>query len=379
MATTLLFVVNVDWFFVSHRLPVALAAKRAGYSVHIATTFTDPDLRSLLVSKGLFVHDIYIDRSGLSIISFLRLFFRIFYLCRLVKPALVHLVTIQPVLIGGLASRIAGVPRIVFAISGLGHVFTVSSIFSKIRLLCVKFLYRISLSFQNKAVIFQNSSDFKNLSEICFLSSLQSYILPGSGVDLRLFSFQPLPPGIPVVMMASRLLTSKGVYDFVSAASILRKRHVTARFVLVGVPDSSNPAAVPMSDLKSWHDSGLIEVLGFRSDLNYLLSLTHIFCLPSYYPEGLPKVLCEAAACGRAIVTTNEPGCRDAIVENSTGVLVPSRDPLSLANALEHLLSDPSLIRQYGVNARKYAESNYCVDVIASKHLEIYDSLVSDI
>jgi len=374
----LLIVVNVDWFFCSHRLPVALGALRDGYDVHIATTFTDQSYRQILSSHGLIIHDLKIDRSGKNPVSFLLNLLLVYQLLRRLDPDIVHLVTIQPVLVGGLAARVVGIQRVVFAISGLGHAFVVDSIHSRVRRFLVKLLYHFALSIRRRLVIFQNPEDQFRMSRFCLLNPNEICLIPGSGVDLSVFSCKPLPKGQPVVLMASRLLSTKGVREFVAAAEMLKKRGISARFQLVGHPDRSNPAAISLIELNDWHDQGFVEVLGHRTDLHELMSASHIVCLPSYYPEGLPKVLCEAAACGRAVVTTDEPGCRDAIENGVTGMIVPSRNSLALANALEHLLLNPDLILSMGLAGRKRAEQFFDVNAIVGQHLDIYATLLSD-
>lgn len=372
----LLIIVNVDWFFYSHRLPIALGALRKGYEVHIATTFTDSKYRDSLSSHGFILHDLSIDRSGKNLSKVFISFARIYRLCVALKPDLVHLVTIQPVLVGGIAANVAGVGRVVFAISGLGHAFVSNSFFSLLRRLLVEQFYRLSISARRRAVIFQNPEDRARLERLCSISRSQSFLIPGSGVDLKVFAFNPLQESKPVILMASRLLVTKGVREFVAAAKILKDRGFQSMFRLAGAPDQSNPASISMHELNHWHDQGLVELLGHRTDLNELMSDAHVVCLPSYYPEGLPKVLCEAAACGRAVITTNEPGCRDAIENGVTGLLVPSRDSSALANAIEHLLLNPDLIRSMGLAGRKRAERLFDINAIVDRHLDIYDSLL---
>lgn len=373
----LLIIVNVDWFFCSHRLPVALAALKRGYEVHVACKFTDPSLIANLSSHGLILHDLDIDRSAKRISSLFITLVRIYRLILSLSPNVIHLVTIQPVLLGGMAARLAGHTNIVYAISGLGHAFSAHSFLSRFRRLIVKAFYRLALSSRAKAVIFQNPDDQLLISRLCSITSEDSYLIPGSGVDLSLYEHKPLPDGGPVVLMVSRLLAAKGVREFVSSAALLRSRGVKVTFQLAGTPDQSNPTAISEEELRLWRDQGLVEILGQRRDIHNLMSSAHIVCLPSYYPEGLPKVLCEAAACGRAVITTNEPGCRDAIVDGQTGLLVPSMDSVALADAIQSLVSDFELMRSMGINARTRAESLYDLKNIVDSHLLIYNRLSS--
>lgn len=375
----LLLIVNVDWFFLSHRLPIALSALDQGFDVHIATTITRPSNRSLLSHYGFTLHELYIDRSGKNILKIIFLFFDIFRLCRRIQPDLVHLVTLQPVLIGGLAAQAACVKRIVYAISGLGHTFHLGSSLSHIRLSFIKLLYRLSLSARSRAVIFQNDYDKSILTSLCGLRHDEVFLIPGSGVDLTIFTSSTIPTGPPVVLMASRLLRTKGVSEFVSAANTLKQRGFNVRFLLAGEPDVSNPAAITTDELYHWVQTGNVEFLGRRDDVHNLMVNSHIICLPSYYPEGLPKVLCEASACGRAVVTTNTPGCRDAICDGVTGFLIPPCNSLALANAIEHLLLDTSLISDMGAAARSRAELLFDINLVVTSHLNIYSRLLASV
>jgi len=373
----LLIVVNVDWFFCSHRLPVALAAKRKGFQVHIATTLTDPKYKLMLMNKGLHIHELFIDRSAKNIFRLASNFLAICHLYSRLRPSLIHLVTIQPVLLGGLAARALGFNRVVFAISGLGHVFVANSLFAKVRRYLIKLLYRFALGINQRAIIFQNEEDRVAISSFCSITRHQCYLFPGSGVDLSVFTFTPLPSGVPVVQMASRLLATKGVREFVESAAILAKRGVTAEFQLIGEPDIANPAAIPISEIDDWSRKGLVNVIGYREDLHLLMQKAHVFCLPSYR-EGLPKVVCEASASGRPVVTTDVPGCRDSIHPGETGLLVPPRNPVALADAIEYLLDNRNLMAEMGIAARNRAELIYDVDKIAGLHVDLYCSLLDE-
>lgn len=374
----LLIVVNVDWFFCSHRLPVAIAAHNAGYEVHIATTFTKSSYFDHLSEYGFKLHRLNIDRSGKNIVSYFDTALRLSALFIALKPDIIHLVTIQPVLIGGFLARIFKSPSVVFAISGLGHSFVGNSLFSRLRRLIVLICYREALKVKSRAVLFQNPDDKIKLSRICSLSNTETYLLAGSGVDLSRFAYNPMPDlASPVIVMASRLLYTKGVREYVHAADILHKRGVRALFKLIGSPDITNPASVQLNDLTEWRKCDFIDIVDHSDKIEEIFSAAHIVCLPSYYPEGLPKVLCEAAACGRAVITSDEPGCRDAIENGLTGLLIPSRNSVALADALEYLLSRPKKIIEMGLLGRKRAEEYFDINAIVLSHLQVYSSLLS--
>lgn len=370
-----MFVVNNPDFFVSHRLPLALAAREAGYEVHVAT-MDGPGVRTI-VSHGLLHHVVPMTRSGKNPWQELR---TVTALCRLmssVRPDLVHLVTIKPVLYGGLAARLAGVPAMVAAIAGLGYVFTRQSRGVDPLRWAVAALYRLALKHRNARVVCQNGSDRDVLVEMGAVQPEQVVMIRGSGVDLDLFRPAPEPEGVVTAVMAARLLRDKGVYEFIEAARRLHERGVPVRLRLAGSPDPGNPASVDPDDLARWRHGGLVDILGERKDVAALYANANIVVLPSYR-EGLPKSLIEAAACGRPVVTTDVPGCRDAI-EPGTGLLVPPRDAVALADAIERLVNDRELRRRMGRAGRELAEREFDIRKVVDAHMRMYAQLLEAI
>ena len=371
---TLLFVVNVDWFFLSHRLPIALEALRQGYQVHIATGLTDR--LAQLKSYGLVVHPLALNRSSTGLANMLHTMWQLLRVFRAVRPDVVHLVTIKPVLLGGLAARLAGVPAIVVAVSGLGFVFMTSGIISGVRRWLLGGLYRLVLSHHNLKVIFQNPDDRSTIAKLTNLPINKVEIIRGSGVDLNLYCHTSLPEGVPVVLLAARMLTDKGVHEFVQAARLLKQQGVSARFCLVGAIDPENPASLTDAELGQWACEKVVEVWGYRSDMPEVLRTSYLVVLPSYR-EGLPKVLLEAAACARAVVTTDVPGCRDAIDPGVTGVLVPVRNAKALADALRELINNPARCKAMGDAGRRLAEASFDNRQVVAAHLRIYQELIN--
>jgi glycosyltransferase involved in cell wall biosynthesis len=370
----LLMVVNVDWFLVSHRLPLLLGALREGHEIHVATSLTQS--RSQLEAYGFKVHSFQLNRGGVETLGLLNFFVALLKIFSSVKPDVLHLVTIKPVLLGGVAARILRLPAVVSAMSGLGFLFTDNTTVKAalLRLLSRPF-FRWALGHPNQVQIFQNPNDRDQMLAISHASKASTRIIRGSGIDLTSCQVLPEPNGIPIVVMASRLLRDKGVFEFVEAARTLSDRGISARFWLIGEPDSENPTSVSPQDVSEWREEGIVECLGYRQDVPSLYSQAHIVALPSYR-EGLPKSLIEAAACGRAVVTTDVPGCRDAIEPNVTGLLVPPRDALELANALERLIQDPALRQSMGKAGRALAERDFGIEKVVATHLEIYKELL---
>jgi glycosyltransferase involved in cell wall biosynthesis len=369
----LLFVVNDLAFLISHRLPIAQAALEAGYEVHIAApagTEPGPDL----ASSGFHLHHFHMHRHQTNPLSELRSFWKIYRTFRDVQPEIVHLITIKPVLYGGIAARLARVPSVVSAISGLGYVFANKSLKSRSISLIVKPLYRFALGHRIQSVIFQNDHDRATIEALGAKLSGKIETIGGSGVDLEVFRPTPEPEGPVTVMVPSRLLHDKGIVEFVEAARILKREGLTARFVLVGDAPEGNPASVPQATLDAWESEGIVEFWGYRRDMPDVLGQSHLVVLPSYR-EGFPKALIEAAACGRAVVTTDTPGCRDAIIENKTGKLVPVRDSQALAGSIRSLIEDQATRREMGIAARKHAEQAFSIEQVTRRHLDIYQGL----
>lgn len=374
-AKKILFVVNAPEFFLSHRLPIALAARDEGYKVHVATA--DGDAVREIRSLGLVHHTVAIARSGQNPLAELGSIIGLYRLFRELRPDVVHLITIKPVLYGGIAARLAGISAVVAAVSGLGTVFVAQSKAARARRALVSWLYRMAFSQQRLAVIFQNPDDRDGLLAVGALKKEQVRMIRGSGVNLVNYSFVPESEGTPVVVMAARLLRDKGVYEFVEAARLLESRGVEVVMRLIGAPDPGNPTSVEQAELDGWAAEGVVELPGYCNDIALQYGAANIVCLPSYR-EGLPKGLVEAAACGRAVVTTDVPGCRDAIEPDVTGVLVPAKSAPSLADALQALIEEPERRMRMGKAGRELAEQAFSIDRIVEQHLAIYRELLGN-
>jgi glycosyltransferase involved in cell wall biosynthesis len=374
---TILVVVNDLAFFISHRLPIAMAAQKAGYSVHVAYGDLGKTGERDSVLQGFKLHSVPIQRGGTNPLADLRSVFLLWRLFRRLQPDLVHLVTIKPVLYGGIAARLARVPAVVSAMAGLGFVsIEKAGLKAAVLRRVVKPLFRWALGHTNQKLIFQNPDDRDQVLEITRVSSEQTQLIRGSGIDLSACPLLPEPDGPPIVAMASRLLRDKGVLEFVAAARLLRERGVSARFWLIGDLDMANPVSVSPQEVAAWQGEGVVECLGHRKDVPLLYAQAHIVTLPSYYGEGLPKSLIEAAACGRAVVTTDMPGCRDAIEPDVSGLLVPPRDVVALADAIERLIKDAPTRQAMGKAGRELAEREFGIEKVVEAHLKIYQELV---
>ena len=370
---TFLFVVNTPTFFVSHRLPIAQLLIEKGYEVHLASS---GQTLPILDEMGLKFHKIEFSRKGKHPLGELRAIWQLFKLFTGLRPDIVHTVTIKPYLYGGIAAKMAKVPAVVSAVSGLGVVFIATGFKVKfLRALLYPF-YKLAFSHKNQFVIFQNSDDASFLVNWVSIHPSKVRLIRGSGVDLNAYRYSAEPIGKPVVTFAARLLVDKGIREFINASQIIHRNGIDVDFWVVGDVDQGNPASITSAEVESWKGLPNVKVMGFQKNIADLYNKSNIVCLPSYR-EGLPKSLIEAAACGRAVLTTNVPGSRDAIESDKTGLLVPIKNALALANAIEYLVEHPDVRKKMGAAGRSLAEKEFAIKKIVSEHLKIYQILLN--
>lgn len=365
----ILFIVNVDKFFISHRLPIALECIHKGYEVHIACALTGAETQ--LQDLGINVHSIPLTRAGISLFEEIKAFIHIYKVIKLLRPDVVHMITAKPVAYGGVACKLLGINKRVASISGLGYAFIDNSLKAKLIKNVILMLYKFSLKNISTQIIFQNENDKKLFIHYGIIRESQSVLIRGSGVDLSEYVVKPESIDVPVVMFVSRLLYDKGIREFIAAVRLLKSQQIDFRAVLVGSTDE-NPNSAKQHEIKQWQDEGIIEYWGYREDIPQVLSQSNIVVLPSYR-EGLPKTLIEAAACGRAVVTTDVPGCRDAITPDITGLLVDVKDHLTLANSIKSLILNPELRYKMASHGRELAEQSFDIKNVVRIHMQIYN------
>jgi glycosyltransferase involved in cell wall biosynthesis len=364
----ILFVVTEDWYFVSHRLALAVAAQAAGFEVVVATR----------VGR----HGEAIRAAGLRLVPFglartygnpIREILALVRLYRRERPDIVHHVALKPIVYGAVAARLARVPAQVNAVVGLGWLFTSAKGVMRLIRPAARWTLALLLRTRSSLTIVQNPDD-RALLIRSHLPESRIRLIRGAGVDTRVFAPAPEPAGPVCVVLAARMLWDKGVGEFVEAARLIRQAGIQARFALVGDPDNDNPASVPEATLRSWHGQDGIEWWGRRDDMPSVYHAAHIACLPSYR-EGLPRVLLEAAACGRPLVATDAPGCREVVQDGDNGVLVPVRDAAGLADALSKLIHDVPLRTNMGRRAREVVLQKFSNEQIIGQTLAVYREL----
>ncbi len=369
----ILFLVTEDWYFWSHRRPLAQAALKAGFEVLLATHVDRH--RVLIEADGVTVLPLSLRRSSRNPFRELLSLLEVANLYLTHRPDLVHHVAHKPVLYGSVAARLTGVPAVVNALGGLGYAFIASGWRARIRRHLLSWAYKLALGGRSSRLILQNDDDLAVLVEEGMTLPEAVTVIRGSGVDLDEFKPSPEAPGVPLVLMSSRLLWDKGAGEFVAAAIALRQAGVKARFALAGDVDADNPAAVPSEEIERWRREGDVEIWGRRDDMPAVYAQAHVVCLPSYR-EGFPKALIEAAACGRAMVAADVPGCREVVRSGDNGLLVPPRDAVALAEALRRLIEDPLLRARMARRSREIAVAEFSQADVVERTLEVYSLLL---
>lgn len=369
----LFIIVNVDWFFLSHRLPVALAAQNAGWDVTIVTA--DTGKLKDIEAAGLKTINLPMSRSGMNLKEELGTLLFLLKLYKQKKPDVVHHVGMKTILWGTLAARFSKVKGVVNAISGLGGFFAEdnTSIMSKI----VPMVLRFSHDRKNLLCIFQNFEDKGLYVKNKIIKEEQARYIKGSGVDLKEFCYTPEPTeGKIRVILTARMIVEKGIFILTEAAEKLRSKYEDkVEFLLVGGIDD-HPGAITKEQLEAVCDGKYIQWLGYRTDVKQLLQSSHIVAFPSYYMEGLPKSLIEADAIGRPVITCNSVGCKETVIDGHNGYLILTKNVDVLVEKLNILLNNTKLRQEMGRNSRAYAEANFSLDVVIEKHLAIYEELM---
>jgi glycosyltransferase involved in cell wall biosynthesis len=370
----ILYTVNIPRFFVSHRLPLALAARAAGHDVHVATADTDPVNLARIRDAGLTLHPIPLAQHATSPLGELRTLLALVRLYRRLRPDLLHHVTIKPVLYGGIAARFAGSPPVVAAMSGLGRAFRGDDGRTADVRLPLRAALRFALPGRTTCTVFQNVEDRDAFVRLGLADVDRTTVIRGSGVDPTAFTVAPEPDGLPTVLYAGRLMRQKGLERFVELARVLGGQ---ARFAVAGYPEPSSPDVVPIATVEAWAAEGVIEWLGARDDMPAVYAGASIVVLPTVYGEGVPKTLIEAASCGRAVVTTDIPGCRDVCRDGVNGLLVAPQDDDALRAAVLRLVGDRELRARMGAAGRRMVEEEFSLEHVTSATLALYTELLA--
>ncbi|MGZ3744004.1 MAG: glycosyltransferase family 4 protein [Pseudobdellovibrionaceae bacterium] len=363
--------VNTLGSFISHRRGLFLKLKESQAVQVILPASEDHQAVQNEIPENLLL-SIPMSRKGINPFIELTTIIAYYLQYRENKPDLVHHFTIKPVIYGTLAARLAGVPKIINSITGLGFVFTSNSLKAKILGVLVKYLYRFCFSSQNVRVIFQNTDDRDFFINHGIIKKDRCFLVEGSGVDVQKFSPSLTNNSIPKIFLASRLLIEKGIFEFIEALQILKQKGLKFEAIIAGDIDPGNPGSISRPQFNEWKQSNIATFLGFQKDMAAILKSIDIACLPSYR-EGLPMALLEAMAAGKPLVTTDAPGCRSTVKESRNGFLVPIKNPQALADGLEKLFLDPELCKKMGNESRLIAVEFFSNEKITSEIIKVYN------
>lgn len=372
--TKILFLVNVDWFFISHRLIIAEEAQKRGYEVIVVAE--DTGRAKEIEEKGIKFIAVKLSRSGINpyyelitLFNFLKIFIKY-------KPDIVHLITMKPVIYGSIVAKLLKIKGVVNAVSGLGYNFTESrnNMVSRTMLKLMKFGFKN----ENVIIIFQNKDDFNELKSLNVIAPANKiFLIKGSGVNLDEFYPTAFPSFDKVkILLPIRMLWDKGVGELNEASKLLKAQYFDKiEFVLAGLIDEQNKSSVPVKYIEQWEEKDYVKWIGYQRNMFDVYSDAHIVVLPSYR-EGIPKSLIEGCAMGRAIVTTNAVGCKECVDEGVNGLKVPVKDSISLAKSIAYLIDHPNKIIEMGKASRLKAEKEFDVQFVLEKHFDIYSQFI---
>ena len=373
MSKKIIFLSNIDRFFVSHRLPIAKQLLLDGYEVYIATEYTT--YQKKLIRMGFKTYNIKFSRNSMNLFKMFVPFFQIFTLLVKIKPSILHLISIKPIILGGFLPFILPIKSVVISITGLGSLYIKKSFFFILRENILNAFLRVIFILPNLNIILQNRSDLNYLIKKTGLKKDKVKIIKGSGVDLKKFKFSKINYKFPKILMVSRIIEDKGVFEFIKAIKYLKKKNIKAKFYLIGDIDKANPSAIHKNNIEHWIKNKLVNYCEHQKNIEKFIKKSSIVVLPSYR-EGFPKILMEAAAIGRPVITTNVPGCRDAVIRDVTGILVPVKNYIALAKSIERLYKNKKKLKKIGIAARKHAMKNFNIIDIVSQHISIYKKMI---
>lgn len=369
---------DIDWFW-SHRLPLARAIVDKGWALHLATHAAPKDTK--LKEMGVKGWDLPKHGRGSDILNQLSLMWGIYKNIKRCQPDIIHAITIRYAFYAGLVTRVIGYKPVTFTVAGLGSLYTAPGFKMKMLRIIILPLIRFAFGGKGKFIIFQNPDDQHAMVSTNIVKIENTTVIRGSGVDITEFSYQPYEETeeTPIILFTSRLLKEKGIEDYIEAARLLKAEGVSARFQVAGDIYPDNARSMTRGVMQAAHDTQVIEWLGQVSDMPDLLRRSMMVVLPSYYGEGVPKVLLETAAIGRPIITCDAPGCREAVVHDVNGVLVAPQNATELAQAIKYLIADPERRKRYGAAGRKRVEEDFHADFVVEKTMDVYSHLLGKV
>jgi glycosyltransferase involved in cell wall biosynthesis len=375
VATRLAFLITEDWYFRQHFLALAIAAQAAGHEVHVLcrTGERGPEAVEAIRAAGLSIREIAFQRSGLNPFADIATRRQIVSAYRELRPDIVHHVALKPIIHGQAAAKRARIQARVNFLPGFGHVFTANSMKARLLRPLVSRALSGALTGERTGLMVMNRDDQHQIAALAGTDPEAVTTLPGTGVDLARFKESEEPEGPIVAVYLGRFLRDKGLSELVEAGRLLHRRGSPVIIRLVGAPDPSNPGSIGKAELARWAREDFIELRPWTDDVPSIWREAHLAVLPSYR-EGFGMSLAEAGASGRALIASDVPGCRDVVRDRVSGLLIPPRDPVALAGAIETLGFDTTLRRRFASAARQDAEARLSLDRINRQVLALYDT-----
>ena len=374
MTKKLAIVVNKANFFLSHRINIALSAQKEGYQVHLISDGMPDDI-SKITHKGIIFHQISFTRTYKNIFVEMRTIIELFLKYKKIKPYIIHHVTIKPIVYGNIVCKLINQKRIVNSISGLGYIFVNKNIRNKILKFFVLKLYKLFFNSESVRVILQNEEekDFLLKNKVSNERSLR--LVPGAGVNTSLFRPPDSFKNKNIIVFAARMIKEKGVEDLVNAVEKLHSMNYDLKLILLGGVDRDYPTHIKKTTLEKWNKKTFIDWYGHTDNVVSFYQIASIVCMPSYYSEGVPKSLIEAAAVGKPIITTDMPGCRSIVINEFNGLLVKPRNINELTNSIKYLLDNPNICSEFGKNGRTHALRTFDEKKIIDLTLSVYKEI----
>jgi glycosyltransferase involved in cell wall biosynthesis len=371
MAHKILYLVSEDWYFTSHRLPMARAARQAGHEVHVVTRVDE--CGDQILREGFFLHPIHWRRGSLNPVRLLIAVLETRRAYREIKPDLVHHVALVPAVVGSLAALGMPVVRL-NALAGLGFAFTSNTAKARAARPLARLVLGWLLKRPETTVLVQNPDDYDVVARLGLRKDAIT-LIPGSGVDTERLQPMPEPSGPFTIAFVGRLLDDKGVRTLVRAHELLHARGLAVQTLIAGDPDPFNPASIPDRTLDTWRHIKGLQFLGHVEDIQTIWARSHVAVLPSRR-EGLPMSLMEAAACGRPLIATDVPGCREIARKDINALLVPVDNPEALSEAIEKLMNDRDLRIRLGKASRQIVSNEYSSARIGKEITDLYSRLL---
>lgn len=372
----LCYFVNSDWYFDLHWIERAIAARDAGYEIHIISHFISEEIIKKFKTLGFICHNVSLVAQSFNVFVFFRGFFNARKIIKEINPDLLHCITLKPCLIGGFSARRRNSP-VVISFVGLGRIFLYNTLLMRTLRVLTVLVYKYIAGNKRGVFIFEHDRDRRKISRLVGIDYHKTIVIEGAGINPNIYKFSiEKKYKIPIVLFASRMLWSKGLGDLIEAKKILRQKNIHFILNVAGILAEGDKDAIPLELIHHWHNEGLINWLGRSSNVYELIQKSNIVALPSVYPEGIPRLLLEASSVGRACIAYDTGGCDSLIIHNYNGLIVKSNSAQELAVELEYLLKNPQIRLEMGMNGRKRVKELFFSILVINKTLQIYKDTI---